>query len=382
MVRTIAVLAMAVVLTSCAPPEPEVAAESAPTPAPTPSATVVPPVSAFDLECDDLVQPELMTAVWGESLQTHETRPLSVAPSNLIDASVLHDGALSCSWALEGEGESALTLVALPQAEAAWSVAADTLVAAPYGYARAPLADGAVVGCDDSISWWGLACVWNATLDDVWIFVGARFLPESEATVPSPRDNPDTSRKPLEPTTEGSLVGAIVDNALTMLAGAPRAEVPRPTQTAPDCAELFSSPSGVSLLDGREPRGGRVEFSGDSLSRTNQYLGGAMGFVSAERLGYVECHLPDSASQLAVSVAAAPEADWIFEQPGYHFPSPAEHIGSVTVSCAEYSCLAFAVVDGTVLTAETSSGEVGVDIARDAAAEAVAAMVDSRTVTG
>ena len=241
----------------------------------------MPPVSAFAVECDDLVDPGLMTEVWGNVLPLGEGAQISLSPSGLIDAAVVHDAALSCTWASAIEGEPALTIVALPDAAAAWSVAADTLVAEPYSYTRSPIADGAVVGCDDAYSVWGLECVWNATRDDVWIFVGARFLPDTGATLPSPRDNPDTSREPPVPTVEGSLVGEIVENALATLASADRVAVPRPLQAAPDCTELFSAPSGVTLLGGREARGGRIEFSSESVPRTNQSLGGAMGYASA-----------------------------------------------------------------------------------------------------
>ncbi|MBX9470943.1 hypothetical protein [Microcella sp.] len=352
--------------------------ESTPTAEPTPE-VLVPPVSAFDLSCDDLLNPDLSSAVWGEPLSLRDGYPIQATPSGLVDAAVLHNGGLSCTWSTDGQIEPELVMMILPEAEEAFAVVVDGLTSPPYTYIPAELADGAVVACSDNYSWWGLECVWNAIRDDVWIFAAARYLPAGEATVPSPRDNPDTSRKPLVPTTEGSLVADIVESALAAVVGASRAEVPRPAEPSPTCAELFSSASASTLLDDRPVRGGTIEFTAESLGRTNQSSTGSMGFASADRLGYVECVVADSASRKAITVVAAPEAAWVFDQPNYLAPASSETVGEVTVWCPEYSCIAFAEVDGVVVTAETSTGENPTDIARDTAVMAVQAVIDSLT---
>ena len=381
-VHSVAILVIAALLASCAGAEtdqPSVSPpESTPSAEPTPEA-LVPPVSAFDLSCDDLLDADLSTAVWGEPLGLRDGYPIQATPFGLVDAAVLHNGGLSCTWSTDGQIEPELVMMILPEAEESFDVVVDGLTSPPYTYTPADIADGAVVACSDAYSWWGLECVWNAIRDDVWIFAAARYLPAGEATVPSPRDNPDTSRKPLVPTIEGSLVADLVESVLAAVVSAPRTEVPRPGEPAPSCSQLFSSASAITVLDGRPVRGGPIEFTADSMPRTRQSTIGSMGFASADRLGYVECFVDDSASRIATTVVVAPESAWLFDQTRYRAPVSSEQVGEVTVWCPEFSCIAFAERDGVVVTAETSAGENPTDIARDSAVMAVQAVIDSLT---
>ncbi len=343
-------------------------------------APLEPPVAAFDVSCDELVAAEDMTEVWGEPLVAGgRLYPITDTPFGLYEAAQLHNGGLTCAWTRAGQLETALSIMLLPDATEAFSTVASGLIAEPYSYSSASVGDSAVVACSDADEWLGLVCTWNARQDDVWIFLSARFLPAGEATIPTPRENPDTSRKPLVPTIEGSLIAGIVASALDTVVSAPRAEVPRPTAPAPPCAELFSSPSASALLNGRSLTGGPVQFSEDSVGSTNQVSQGSMGPVSAQRLGYVLCSVADGESELAFTVMAAPEADWIFGHPRYLSPTDPLQIGDVTTWCPadSYSCFATAELDGMVLASQTSTGENPTDLARDAAARAVQAMLDS-----
>jgi len=376
----IAACAALVFLTSCA----EVAPQETPTEPPvieTPAPEALkPPVSGFSLTCDELVSPETVGAIWAEELRSEAIAGVHLTPSGLIGSAILHDGALSCRWFTGDDPLAArLTIIALPESNAAWETISDTLLAPPYDWTPASVGDSSAVSCDDSNSVAGLECLWNATQDDVWVFVGARNLPATEATIPVPRDNPDTSRKPLIPTIEGSTIAAIVAESLDNLVAADRRVVPRPATAAPDCGELFSSESGVEFLAGRQLRGGRVELTTDSVGRTSQSQGGAMVFASAQRLGYTECLLPESTTEIPVHVVVAPEAEWAIGYPSLYPAAGYETVDRAMVMCAEYSCVAYAVVEGTVMASETSMGEYTEEIARDAAVRAVLAMVDSVT---
>lgn len=366
-----------VMLTSCAAPASEAPPAVAPSVEASSPAPLEPPAAAFDLSCDDLVSPEQMTAVWGEALRKSPGYPLTATPSGLLDAALLHNGGLFCAWSGSAQDETVLTITVLPDAAEAFAVAVDALAASTVPPTEAPLADRAVVECSDAYEWLGVVCAWNAQRGDVWLYAAANFLPSSEVTVPSPRDNPDSSRKPLVPTTDDSLMAAIVEGALDAVVDASRVEVPRPAAPAPTCEELFAGPTAVALLDGRVVQGGRVVFGVSSVEGTNRLTQGAMGPASADRLGYTRCVVGDGPNQPAVIVGVAPEADWIFDQQRYLAPTAVEQVGDVTVWCVEYSCSAMATNGDSLLTAETSTGEIPVEEARAAAVEAVQAMLDS-----
>lgn len=367
-------------LASCAAPVSEAPPVVAPSVEASSPAPLKPPVAAFDVSCGDLVSAERMTTVWGEPLILGDP-PYTITDTTygLSEAAFLHNGGLSCAWTHGEQRETALTIMLLPEAADAFTTVASGLIAEPYSYSSAPVGDGAVVACSDAYTWLGLVCTWNARQDDVWIFLSASFLPAGEATIPIPRDNPDTSRKPLVPTIDGSLVADIVAGAVDTVVRAPRVEVPRPTLAAPSCSDLFSSPSAEALLNGRSVTGGPVQFTAESVGTTNQVSQGSMGPVSAQRLGYVQCTVADGAGELAFSVMVAPDADWIFGHPRYLAPTDPIRVGEVAAWCPDdgYSCFATAQFDGLVLTSETSTGENPTDLARDAAVRTVQAMLDS-----
>jgi len=190
---------------------------------------------------------------------------------------------------------------------------------------------------------------------DIWIHARAVGLSPSEAEESTATENADDAVGPRLPNITSSTLGSILDDAFTVLESTPRQTISRPAPSGEQCDTIVRPALGDAFV-GAEVFGGPMTLSGDALLRGFTAFDGAMGFASAERLGYLECGLALPGSSGSVQLVVARGASWVVEDPWAVDLGGATVDGDVTSGCAiTGECWAFAVVGDDLLVAEAAS---------------------------
>lgn len=304
------------VLSGCAAEAPAPGRSPTSSGKPSPSAEVaLRPVAAFDIGCESVVDPGIASTVVGAATLAEPAFSLSARRIALLE-----DGGLSCIW-LGSDKQIALSVVALPDAADMFDRAsvARANPMFPYGPVDTSfdLFDAALVSCDDGTVTSGYQCTWHVLSGDVWIVVGLTGVPDSDVVVPVPRDNPDTSRKPLVPVAEGSASLVLVESVVASLEQAPRIDVSHRPRDIGSCSELIDAGAIGSTLGVAISSPQDVIDPDSTLPSAAPHLGGSMADFSMQRLGFAECSIAttDPDSQWSASVSILDDVDWRLEAP-------------------------------------------------------------------
>lgn len=304
-----------VTLSGCSAVAPE------PTVSPEPNSSRI---SAFDLECSQLVSPDLLAAVWDEPLEPRPYHQAGAAGSWEMQATALmQDGALACGWRAPAEGGPGLVILALDDARDGFEISEPSfLTSEAFPYDAVDAGDGGHTFCRTDSPGPGIRCHWNVLIGDAWVSFYLQDLPDSELTSDG-RAVRDAG------------VGAIVDAAVAAIEGAARVEIERATSELAACEQVITPAAiaatiGVTEADVQTLFGRPVD---DSLGRSTPLFGQVMWAYSYQRLGYSECAF--GSQSMNGTVMVAPGAAWILEEPDAVQPSlrEVEGFGSGVDEC-------------------------------------------------
>lgn len=297
-------VALSVLLSGCAA---ESAPSAVPTPTPSESGSERPepgsvPVPSFALECADVVDASVLSALYGTTIVERDPVPLTAADDPLI--ALIQDGALVCEWAPAGAPAFAhvLRVTLIENAPDAFAVITSTLAAAPLSYhVRDESSVVLAASCRDSAG--GADCHWSAASSRVWIEASFQSLPLTDVIVPDPRENADTSIKPLEINFDSSTSSALVRTALTVAESAASVLQPLlPNRRA--CSEVApaTAPEIAAL-------GAPVVDLPPTIGSTSAYSTIGQWALSLERQGVTRCTVTTGAG-VRLALVSIPNAAW------------------------------------------------------------------------
>lgn len=336
----IAVASLSVAITGCVPRAPLAVPSLSVSVSPTLAAPErVDPVSAFDIACSDLASDDEIATVVGEPGAQISPPSASAAYHGALIAAVLADGGMSCEWPTGDTSLSfsRLSVVALPDAAGLYERAKSKLMERPFpwfpSFTSFDYFDGALVECSDYNGWGtSYVCRWHVLVDDVWLAIELGGVPETDYHVPVPRENPDTSRKPIEAVVDGSASLGLITTIVDSISSAPRIVVEHVAAVLPNCSALIDvaslqplAVSPIEVVRDDEP----PELDPAPASESLQLF-------SMERLGFRHCVVATTSEWTVISRVLS-DVDWLIEPP---FAAPqgtlreVEGLGSVYEFCS------------------------------------------------
>jgi hypothetical protein len=362
----LSVIVVLVVLAGCAPAPADGPTTSPSTTAPTPGPEH--PSSAFDVACDELVDPTRLDEVVSGS--TPEPRPLYLQPDGpgLVNAALLQAGALACAWSGERPFDTGLLVFALPDARDGLAASIAAISAArPYdgGHVETDAGDGGLVRCQPRDEYRAPACDWTIAAGDAWLFVRTAGL--ADADVDSP---PDTGGA-LPPTTPiaGSAAELLVEDIAAVIAAAPRLEVvPTAGGSLPECTSLIAAERLADALD-VDPAEVVVYPQSDpatAFAQGSAHSGLGMPYWAASELGYQTCSgAIESSGSHSWGVTLAPDGGWLATSTAADFdwPDTTEPYVSCWADEGGAGCR-YAILTGSDLRAVTVYGDDAEELTR------------------
>ena len=336
-IRVALLVLVVAILTGCATPAPTPA--EGPSVSPSPSiAALARPASVFATECADVLDPEILTRLYGVALEPMEPDAHYAYPE-MSTAAIAQAGGLVCAWRQPGEAEADVVFAAGAGAAADFATVSAILMdgdGLAYGsdYHAAALFDGLVVRCDGYPEYDYLAplCQWVALSGDIGVSLWmSRTSPDVVVDV-APPPNPDTSLPGVIPVIEGSDSVALLEGAFAALDAEPRRELePLPTRTGGDCVSGLTAAEvadAFGVASAPEPRSDAPAF-GPGYSIYGQ-RGGWITTASVREIGLVRCSVPvESSAAWPVSVTAwsIPGMAWLLAGDAAH--EAEEHFGPI-----------------------------------------------------
>jgi hypothetical protein len=368
---------------------------------PTPSAepaVATRPISAFPIDCADVVSDETVSATVGEHDPVVQHQLPRVSTISMAEVAVEQDGGLWCEWHRpieSGDQRIALRIIAIPDAAADFGRIRPSLMkpadlfAARFAHVEA--FDDTFIRCDESTlsdpstpaeTRNVVGCSWHVLAGNTWLAVDVDGVPSSDYRVPVPRNNPDTSAKPLVPVVDGSASLALITTVVSSLESVSR-DIPDTSQPAmPDCPALIDRKRVQSSLSMKikaiKPAASAVHPS----ASTN--VSEALAAYSAERVGNRRCAVSENRGfgSWTALVTVARSAPWLADELTMNadasMVSAVEGLGTVIADCSDgadefegYPTCYMAVLGSGgdvvyVFIADSDDPLIGIEIARSA----------------
>ena len=373
-----AAVALSLSLASCvlepgsATPEPSQTASSTPSASP-----VLPePISIFDVSCQDLVAEASIQSLVGDHGPL-ETSGVSATYRGMQEAAVLADAGLSCTWPtlVSGLAIPSVKVTALADAEGLFARLKPTLIERPAiympAYTEFDLFESTLVEClDYYVGSIGYVCKWQILVDDIWLAIDLGGVPATDVYVPVPRENPDTSLKPIEPIVEGSQSLTFVSAIVETLREAPRRDVNRRSIEIPACTTLVDT-SALQVM-----ASGPLEINGDGAPEVlwENPNPATIGDFSMERAGFKQCVVYSPLDHWGVQFRVAPDVNWLLKPPFSVPPgtlSVVEGLGEVYTECysgeGESGCSLTVVGSGAMIAIymyDSQDSQISLEVAR------------------
>jgi hypothetical protein len=307
----------------CTGATPNASPSASNSPQPQQSAATAPltdPVSAFAIDCADLVPDDVITAVLGDHQAPVASLNVGASLQGSLVATILQDGGISCTWSrpqAQNSQFAALSVVAIPDAAGFFARAVPVLTKAETKhspvYTTADAFDATLVKCQDGFVGVNFVCDWNVLSGDTWIALQLAGMPDGDVSVPTPRSNPDMSLKRLVPVVDGSASLELVTDVVTSLVSAPRNAVNRVSADLPSCTKMLK----VSTIQ----KGTDFTVAEIASTATLGFDTADLGFIiwsfSLERLGYRKCMVGDAdpASSSSPELTVSRNIEWLTSAP-------------------------------------------------------------------
>jgi hypothetical protein len=338
-------------------------ASNSPQPQPQPSATTPPltdPISAFAIDCAELVPDDVITAVLGDHQAPVASLNVGASVRGSLVAAILQDGGISCTWSRPQDHNAlfpALSVVAIPDAADFFDRAVPVLTKAETKhspvYTSADAFDATLVKCQDGYEGVNFVCEWSVLSGDTWIALQLAGMPDGDVSVPAPRSNPDTSLKGLVPVVDGSASLELVTDVVTSLASAPRNAVNRVSADLPSCTKMLKISTiqkGTGFTVSRIASTASLDFYGSNATAD---VGFAIWNFSFERLGYRQCFVGDAdpGAYSSPVLTVSRNIEWLMSAPyGLSDGKTALQVENLGIAFTE--CTTGIEGEGCVLTAQ------------------------------